>query len=85
MKTCYICEVPKILDEFYKDKHSDDGRTSGCKQCLKKKAAEIYSGIKDTLSDHRKALRKAAYERWKEKNPEKYKESYQKLNKKIKK
>ncbi len=82
MKACYICEVTKELEEFYKDKHSDDGRTTACKECSKKRAANMYSEIKGKLTDRQKARRKAAYQKWKDKNPDKYKAVYEAANKK---
>lgn len=37
MKNCQKCRVDKELEEFYKDKHSADGRQAWCKACHRKR------------------------------------------------
>jgi hypothetical protein len=34
MKKCYTCEEDKILDEYYNDKKTKDGKFSSCKKCI---------------------------------------------------
>jgi WhiB family redox-sensing transcriptional regulator len=36
MKVCRLCEVPKVLDDFCRDKASPDGREARCKECRHK-------------------------------------------------
>jgi len=37
VKTCYICNIPKSLDDFPKDKHSKDGHSNRCLLCNREK------------------------------------------------
>jgi len=32
-KICSKCKISKELEDFYKDRHSDDGHNSRCKEC----------------------------------------------------
>jgi len=41
-KKCTKCGIPKILDDFYKDKRLKFGRTSECKDCHKKQQMKYY-------------------------------------------
>ena len=40
-KTCACCKSLKILEEFFNDKRSNDGKTGYCKPCVKKKQRTI--------------------------------------------
>lgn len=37
MKTCTTCGIEKELNDFYNDKHMKDGKTYGCKLCMREK------------------------------------------------
>ena len=39
-KICTKCKIEKSLDEFYNDKRNKDGKTSRCKDCMKKYCLE---------------------------------------------
>ena len=43
MKRCSVCKVEKDLNDFYKIKHTTDGRQSHCKECTKAKNRERYA------------------------------------------
>lgn len=42
MKTCNECGESKPLGEFYRHKHTSDGRQTTCKECHKKLQRERY-------------------------------------------
>jgi hypothetical protein len=42
MKKCYICCINKILEDFYKNTRSKDGKMSFCKSCDKLKRKKYY-------------------------------------------
>lgn len=42
-KTCTRCHIEKPLEEFYKDSHAKDGRTSACKPCRSRQVSRAES------------------------------------------
>ena len=42
MKTCYVCKVEKLEEEFNKTKSSKDGLQFECRSCNKEKSKEYY-------------------------------------------
>lgn len=45
MKFCTKCRQFKEYDEFYKDKHSTDGKHHKCKECDKKYSSYYYGAF----------------------------------------
>lgn len=80
MKSCYECQKTLPEEEFYEDAYSNDGYTTSCRACQRKRSQEYYKKTKDHLTDKQKESRRAAYLRWKEKNPEGYKKGMKKHN-----
>lgn len=56
-KTCNACNVPKPLDQFYKDKSQPDGHRCRCKACEKAKQAAYRAEHRNRFN----ARRTAAY------------------------
>jgi hypothetical protein len=84
MKTCTKCGQEKPLTEFYTDKRISDGRTSRCKECLKKKNKKYckkwYEANKDKVKKHYQDNKEKLSERRKQyyqDNKEKAKQYYQ--------
>lgn len=43
MKTCFVCNLEKPLDNFYKHPKMPDGHLNKCKECTKLQARENFS------------------------------------------
>ncbi len=84
MKTCYMCGLSLEEHLFYPDTHSNNGTTSACIECQKKRSKDYYSKVKNQLTDEQKRLRKEAYIKWKLMNPERFKQLTEKHNSKRK-
>jgi uncharacterized CHY-type Zn-finger protein len=72
MKRCYLCHQELDEHQFYTDSYSNDGLTSACRECLKKKSRENFKN--NPLTDAQKAARRAAYQKWKKNNPDRLRE-----------
>jgi hypothetical protein len=63
-KTCTRCGASKPLSEFYKWKHSKDGLTAGCKECIRaarrEYVAEHHEEVKADLRARHYANREKA-------------------------
>ncbi len=86
-KKCTKCGVPKILDDFYKDKRMISGRTSECKDCHKKQQMKYYENnyvyVREYqagyLAENKEAINKYNKQYIKDKvaeNPNYFKEQY---------
>ncbi len=51
MKVCFVCNVPKDLDEFYKHSKMADGHLGKCKKCTKEQARLRDRYLKETDLD----------------------------------
>lgn len=60
MKQCRKCGVEKVLDEFYRDKKSSDGKHSYCKECERARRRKYH------YDNHEKST--AASQGWKARN-----------------
>jgi 5-methylcytosine-specific restriction endonuclease McrA len=76
MKTCPKCEKP---GRFYRSKHTKDGLTSQCAECMKAYSAQRYADnparqrASCRASYRRTPLRyKVRSEQWRRENPERY-------------
>lgn len=65
-KNCYICQLEKMLDAFYPDHYSKDGRTSSCKKCSKKKSKEYYEKNKSKLTSEQIQKRRDSVKKFRE-------------------
>jgi hypothetical protein len=84
MKTCTKCQIPQILDNYYKFKHSKDGHETICKTCKKNnqktyydvnidKTKKYYQDNKENLlikyAEYRKN-NKSYFKKWRDENME---------------
>lgn len=42
MKICYLCNIEKSLEEFYKDSRHPDGKEKRCRECVLKMRTKNY-------------------------------------------
>ena len=78
MKKCNKCEETKQINQFYKNKHRNDGYSDWCITCEKERHKKYHIANKEkrntknklwrTNNKEKEALRKLS---WKRKNPEK--------------
>ena len=78
MKQCYHCQIEKAYSEFYVDSYSNDGYSSACKECRRAITKSDYKSRPPT--EKQKADRRAAYLKWKAKNPDRFRELTEKHN-----
>lgn len=52
MKTCFKCNIPKPLEEFYKHSAMADGRLGKCKECTKSDVRNNYSDKRDQYREY---------------------------------
>lgn len=89
LKKCFVCEIEKNLNQFYKHSQMKDGYTNKCKSCTKQQSKENYNKkMKDPDFVEKERERGRAKKRpthkstikqnsdYKKKYPEKYRAHY---------
>lgn len=57
-KLCYKCKKWEDLSEFYRDKHSQDGKQGMCKACEKERHKKYYPANRDRFFEYAKKHQK---------------------------
>lgn len=52
MKVCTRCGDSKPVGEFYKDQSRADGRTAGCKLCIRNASRQYYRNNREKYREH---------------------------------
>jgi len=81
LKTCKLCGIEKSLDDFYRCKHTRDGKNTYCKPCAKAKSIKNHYDNREKRLERfkedykaNKEVRDAQNRKWALDNPEKRRE-----------
>lgn len=80
-RTCYVCNISKPIESFYKKRSEPSGYRFDCKECAIKRASKWNKDNNDKIKAKKKTVDGRAkqyeyYVSWREKNPGKAKESW---------
>lgn len=78
-KVCTKCGVEKQLNEFYKDKLTNDGFMRFCKQCNKEYCRKRYNDNKEKIAERNKQRYNENKEKFAERNKQRYIKNREKM------
>ena len=56
-KNCHLCSLTKEVNFFYLDKRNNDGFSSGCKDCLRKRSRDHHFKNREKILEYQKEYR----------------------------